>query len=300
MKSAEEEHLSQLQLLTKEKMITAKQKQILFISLVGLSLITFFIVWQIILNRKQNKIKRLHLENELKVQKLEKYNAVAEFEKKATELEMQALRAQMNPHFIFNSLNSINSFILKNNSSEASRYLTKFSKLIRMILQHSQSSMIPLQDELGALHLFIQLEQLRFSNHFEYSIHVPDDLNSATFFVPPLIIQPYVENAIWHGLMPKKGNGRIDIEFVPDEEFVVCKISDDGIGRKKGAEIKQAEGSTYKSLGMRITLERMCLLNKNENGNGNGNPLVSVVDRVLHDGSAGGTIVYIKIPRNYD
>lgn len=123
---------------------------------------------------------------------------------KASELEMQALRAQMNPHFIFNSLNSINMFILENNKLQASEYLSKFSRLVRLILQNSQEAFIPLESELEALQLYLELESLRFENKFEYKIAVDDEVDTTVLKVPPLIIQPYVENAIWHGLMHKK------------------------------------------------------------------------------------------------
>ena len=139
----------------------------------------------------------------------EKERQVAELKQKATELEMQALRAQMNPHFIFNSLNSINRFILQNDRAQASEYLTKFSKLVRMILQNSQASLIPLESELESLELYLNLEAVRFNYHFDYKISVPKDLDISALQVPPLILQPYVENAIWHGLMHKEEKGPI-------------------------------------------------------------------------------------------
>jgi LytS/YehU family sensor histidine kinase len=117
---------------------------------------------------------------------------------------MQALRAQMNPHFIFNSLNSINRFILQNERVQASEYLTKFSRLVRLILQNYQCALIPLESELESLELYLNLEGLRFNYHFDYKISVPKDLDKSALQVPPLILQPYAENAIWHGLMQKK------------------------------------------------------------------------------------------------
>src|SRR6188508_2969786 len=122
-------------------------------------------------------------------------------------MEMQALRAQMNPHFMFNSLNSINNFILKNDPDNASDYLTKFSRLMRLILDNSRSEWVLLENELKALQLYIELEAVRFDNAFKYSMEVTKDVDPETMMVPPLIIQPYVENAIWHGLLHRKEPG---------------------------------------------------------------------------------------------
>ncbi len=214
---------------------------------------------------------------------------------KATELEMQALRAQMNPHFIFNSLTSINRFILKNNKTEASEYLTKFSKLVRMILQNSQAPLIPLESELEALELYLELEALRFDHHFEYDIIIEKDLDVSSLKMPPLIIQPYAENAIRHGLMQKEETGHLDIELFQQGDTLYCKITDDGIGRKKAAELKRKSASKHKSMGMEITADRIVRL---QNLNGNNSP-VTINDLVNADGSAAGTEVIIKLPVIY-
>ena len=137
----------------------------------------------------------------------------AELQQQAAEFKMQTLRTQMNPHFIFNSLNSINRFILENNKPNSSRYLTKFSRLIRMILQNSQNSSISLKSELESLELYLEMETMRFDNHFTYKISVPAELNVSILKVPPLIIQPYVENAVWHGLMHKEEKGELEIDL---------------------------------------------------------------------------------------
>ena len=133
---------------------------------------------------------------------------------------MQALRAQMNPHFIFNSLNSINRFILQNNKAQASEYLTKFSRLVRMILQNSQASYITLESELDALKLYLELEALRFDHRFAYKVNVSKDLDIEVLKVPPLIIQPYAENAIWHGLMHKEEKGNLEIDILMEGDHI--------------------------------------------------------------------------------
>ncbi|HET9824396.1 MAG TPA: histidine kinase, partial [Chitinophagaceae bacterium] len=212
--------------------------------------------------------------------------------KQMVELEMQALRSQMNPHFIFNSLNSINMFILDNNKLQASEYLSKFSTLIRLILQNSQEAFIPLERELEALQLYLELESLRFEQRFEYKIAVGANIDTATLKVPPLIIQPYAENAIWHGLMHKKEKGHLEIEVYREDEILFYKITDDGIGRKKAAELKSKSASTQKSMGMRITADRIAMLQQRDQpGTG-----VKVKDIVLTGGSAGGTEVLLEIP----
>jgi tetratricopeptide (TPR) repeat protein len=274
-KSADELQHAQIDLLGKETVIHVKQKQILIITLVSFFLISLFILLSIHLKRKHEK---------------------AEFQKRAGDLKLQALRAQMNPHFIFNSLNSINSFILNNNKEDASRYLTKFSKLIRLMLHHSQSSLITLQDELDALEIYIAMEKLRFNNHFECSIYVPVEIDPSSYRVPPLIIQPFVENAIWHGLMHKKSKGSLMIEFfVINEKDVFCRITDDGVGRKKSSETQKLPGKTYKSVGMQITKDRIIRTEKSRDVSP-----IKIQDLVNSDGSAGGTSVTIKLPEEYD
>lgn len=220
---------------------------------------------------------------------------LAVLNQKATELEMQALRAQMNPHFIFNSLNSINRFILQNNKAQASEYLTKFSRLVRMILQNSQAPLITLESELESLQLYLELEAVRFDHHFEFTVRIDDDLETDILKVPPLIIQPYAENAIWHGLMHKEEKGHLMIELYQEDEILYCKITDDGVGRKKAAELKSESTSTHKSMGLKITAERIAMMQKENNGT----DTVIINDLIHADGSAAGTQVIIKIPILY-
>jgi LytS/YehU family sensor histidine kinase len=207
-------------------------------------------------------------------------------------MEMQALRAQMNPHFIFNCLNSINRFILKNESEAASDYLTKFSKLIRLILQNSQSKAVPLESELEALRLYMEMEMLRFEGQFTYNISLDPDLEVEDLEVPPLIIQPYVENAIWHGLMHKQDKGHLIVELHRENGTLYCQITDDGVGRKRAAELKSKSASKNKSLGMKITSHRLELINTLSDKD----TTVEVIDLVDCSGDACGTRVVLKIP----
>ncbi len=278
--------------LKEEKLIQSDlQRKFLIIGIAALCLIGFVLVRNLILKRKNEKLR---LEHELKVQQIETEKIKAELQQQAAELEMQALRAQMNPHFIFNSLNSINRFILQNNKTQASGYLTKFSRLVRLILQNSQESLIPLESELEALQLYLELEAVRFDHHFEFKIKVEDDLDVSAIKVPPLIIQPYAENAIWHGLMHKEETGYLEIELFKENDLLCCKINDNGIGRKKASELKSKSVSQHKSMGMQITADRMAILHQKKAIDN----YIMVTDLVLADGSAGGTEVLLKIPVN--
>ncbi|HEV7423780.1 MAG TPA: histidine kinase, partial [Candidatus Paceibacterota bacterium] len=203
---------------------------------------------------------------------------------------------QMNPHFIFNSLNSINWFIQGNNKVKASEYLTKFSKLVRLILQNSKASLIPLESELESLGLYLDLEGMRFDYHFSYKILVPQDMDISMLKVPPLIIQPYVENAIWHGLLHKDEKGQLDIEVTEEDDQLFFRITDNGIGRNQAAVIGSKSATKHKSMGMQITRERIAKLQRL----GAKESSVTINDLLLMDGSSGGTEVIIKIPVMYD
>jgi hypothetical protein len=293
-KMAAYDYEHKIALLDKEKIVQQQQlqqelfqKKVLVGSVIALLLIGTIVFRIIILKRKNEKLR---LENELHIQQLETEKTRAELQRQAAELEMQALRAQMNPHFIFNSLNSINMFILENNKLQASEYLAKFSRLIRLILQNSKEAFISLESELEALQLYIELESLRFDNKFEYKISVDEDIDTTILKVPPLIIQPYAENAIWHGLMHKKEKGHLEIKLYQQDEILFCKITDDGIGRKKAAELK-SKSSTHKSMGIKITKSRIEMMQSNGN-----NKSVEIKDLVYADGSEAGTEVVLRIP----
>jgi ligand-binding sensor domain-containing protein len=226
----------------------------------------------------QRRLNKIRMQHEIVVQK-----------HKAAELEMQALRAQMNPHFIFNCLNSINHFILNNETEAASDYLTKFSRLIRTVLQLSRESEITLQEELDCLNLYIQLEQLRFQKLFQYTIHADENLDLETIRIPPMLLQPFVENAIKHGLTHKDATGYIEVHLYRLDTTLYCKITDNGIGRKNATA---SEPSKHLSMGIRITADRIALLQQNKEPD----TTIQITDLVLPDGTAGGTEVLLKIP----
>ncbi len=207
-------------------------------------------------------------------------------------VELASLRNQMNPHFIFNSLNSIHKYIWENKQEDASEYLTKFSKLVRMIFENSKEKEISLSKELEMLRLYIELEHRRCNNKFDYSIRIDPLVNTQNISIPSMIIQPYVENAIWHGLVQKEGNGNLNINIEQENNRLTCIIEDDGIGRKKAGEIKAQKQDIHKSLGMNITQERLELLS-NQSGN---NASVEIVD--IYNENETGTRVILKLPLN--
>jgi len=229
-----------------------------------------------------------------KNEKLQNERIKFEMQQRASELEMQVLRAQMNPHFIFNSLNSINRFILQNDKLQASEYLTKFSKLVRMILQHSQAILVPLENELDCLRLYLELEALRFDHRFSFKISVAPEIDIEVVKVPPLIIQPYAENAIWHGLMHKEEKGQLDIEIFQENDSLYLKISDNGIGRQQATAIASKSATKHKSMGLRITANRIAM----QSSNGYQSE-VTINDLLYPDGNAAGTEVLIKMPVIY-
>jgi len=192
------------------------------------------------------------------------------FNQRLAQVEMSALRAQMNPHFVFNCLNSINRFILVNEPEAASEYLTKFSRLIRLILDNSRSETVPLDKELDALRLYIEMEAMRFEGRFTYQINIDPTLQPEHLEIPPLLLQPYVENAIWHGLMHRKERGMLWVDISPFENDQIkpspnigclkITIEDNGVGRARAQALKSKSAQEYKSQGMQLTGERIEML----------------------------------------
>jgi two-component sensor histidine kinase len=227
------------------------------------------------------------------VRKKEKLKS--QYEKKLANVEMTALLAQMNPHFLFNSLNSIDSYIIRNESGKASEYLNNFARLMRLILQNSRSNYISLKDELEALDLYLQMEELRFKDKFQYEIKIDKDLDLASIVIPPMLIQPYVENAVWHGLMHKKDGktGKVEINISQQDNNLVCVIQDNGIGRERAQELKaQKTGGRKRSMGMQITKDRIEMINKLYNTTNS----VQIIDLKDEEGKANGTKVELIVP----
>ncbi|MEO7046770.1 MAG: histidine kinase, partial [Ferruginibacter sp.] len=270
----------------------ARRIQIMIIIIICATALVFAaVIINLRLKRKKDRLQKKQLQQELELQTAESKRLEADFTVRSMELEMLALRAQMNPHFIFNCLSSINRFILINNTEAASSYLTKFSRLIRMALQHSEKSMITLEKELEMLRYYLDLERLRFRNIFDYSITFINTIDAATIFVPPLILQPFVENAIWHGLMHKKGGGHLDIALSVEGKILTSIITDNGIGRSEAALLNSKNAEKEKSMGMQITVERLALLNETIDQK----TFFDIGDIVDEEGNTSGTKVELKI-----
>jgi sensor histidine kinase YesM len=242
----------------------------------------------------RTRLRQVQLASQLAQQKNEQQVKEAEFQHKLGDITLSALRSQMNPHFIFNCLNSIKLYAAQNDSKAASDYLTKFSRLIRQMLENSRSDRISLTNEIQSLELYIQMEAMRFKEKLKYAITVDKNIDSDYIEIPPLLIQPYVENAIWHGLMQKEEGGKIAIHLSKNDldDILIATVTDNGIGRKKATEIKSKSATRHKSYGMKVTSERIALINQVYNSN----TTVEVRDLYDETGQAAGTTVVIQIP----
>ncbi|HNE51312.1 MAG TPA: histidine kinase, partial [Chitinophagales bacterium] len=202
---------------------------------------------------------RIQLARKKENEKMQLLRQRTEYEKQLAEIKLKALVAQMNPHFIFNCMNSIQAMILSNQNMEASMYLTKLSRLVRAVLENSVKTFVPLQEVIEKLKLYLELESLRFDQKFNYDIQVKD-VDTYSVEMPAMLIQPYVENSIWHGLLKKEGDKNILILFYKKNNMLVCEIIDNGIGRVKAAELNLKK--QHKSLGTIITQEMFDTLHK--------------------------------------
>ncbi len=213
---------------------------------------------------------------------------LAEANRKISELKVMALRSVMNPHFVFNVLNSIQFFIAKNDRQNAISYLSTFSKLIRTVLTHSVAERIPLTEEINMLKNYIDLEKVRFEDKFTYRFEIDESVELETISIPSLLIQPYIENAILHGLDNKEGEGKLTIRVKTVDDYLLFQIEDNGIGREAAAIIKANKQALHESMGTKLTEERLRVINQNSEHH--------VVFEDLRDGkNVLGTRVTIKI-----
>ncbi len=178
-------------------------------------------------------------------------------------LALKSLRSQMNPHFIFNALNSVNAFISKHDEKSANKYLSDFSKLMRMVMENSQQDFVSLTQEINILELYLSLEHFRFQEKFDYTFTVDPEIDPDAYEVPPMLIQPYIENAVWHGLRYKEEKGMLYVAFHKKEgNGIVITIEDNGIGRKRSAELKTLNQKTGNSTGIKNTVSRIAIINE--------------------------------------
>jgi tetratricopeptide (TPR) repeat protein len=224
--------------------------------------------------------------------KLKEKRRLSELNRKMSEIRQANLRQQMNPHFIFNTLNSIQYYMYQHDKLATNNYLTKFSNLMRKVLDNSQHTSISLADELNALSLYLELETIRFKEKFTYVIKVDDEIDPMLYKVPTMLIQPYVENSICHGLMPMEGKGSVQIDIKMEKDYLLCRIEDNGIGREAAQERKASRGVNHNSLGTQIAASRLNLVNELY-----GTSLkTKYTDLKDMNGEPAGTLVEIHIP----
>ena len=267
----QKKELEKKEILLKEQ---SKRNKLQIFFAVLLALLLFGIIF-LIYNRMQLK-KTLTLQKEL------------------AEYEQKALHLQMNPHFVFNCLGSISSFIVQNGTDSAVKYLSKFSKLMRLTLEYSKESLIPIDKEIESLQNYLELEQLRFNQKFDFVIHKSAAIEDDTA-LPPLLLQPFVENAIIHGLIPKAEKGLITVNFSIENESLICSIEDNGIGFDKSKEIKESLVSVHKSMALDITKKRLEMMEASTSQKAN----VEIKEIKSEKGEILGTKVILNLPLQY-
>lgn len=242
-----------------------------------LGIVLFFIAYGVIRFREKN---------------LEKEKELSETNKRIAEFKLIALRSQMNPHFIFNSLSAIQYFITTNNKESAINYLSKFAKLIRRILENSIHTKILLEDEIDFINRYLEIESLRFENRLEYFIEVDESIDEHNIEIPSMLIQPFIENSIIHGLMNKNGKGIIKINIRNQNNYITCIVEDNGVGRQEAAKIKESKIIEHKSIGMAVTDDRLQILNRDKENKVS----MQIEDLFDESGNPAGTRVVINIP----
>ena len=223
--------------------------------------------------------------------RIHKIEQTSKLKNEIRKFQQHAMTAQMNPHFIFNSLNSIQRFIIENERLIANEYLVKFSGLMRITLENSKKIWVPIDEETKALRLYLELESLRFKSKLNWTLEIGEEIDQSCR-IPTLLIQPFVENSIWHGLMPKKEGGTVTIRIGQQGEDVFCEVVDDGVGRVQAEKLKSREHTTMKSTGMSITQKRLALLHDKSSTAFE----FSIEDRKDLKGNSVGTSVYFTIP----
>ena len=272
-----QELITSNELLNSKVSSTKEINRYLIISFLLLSLLLSLFLYN---KRQKEKLKLSQYKEQLT------YN-----ERIAIEAELNSIRSQMNPHFMFNALNSINEFIQNDSSEDASNYLVKFSRLMRFTLNHSKQKFVNLKEEIDLINLYVELENLRFYKSIDYNLIINTSLNLDNIFIPPMMIQPFVENAIWHGLMAKEKDRKLTLSFSENKQSVTCKIQDNGIGRAASVKQKTLK-SNYKSQGIGLTQRRLELLE-----NIYDKEAQIEIEDIIIEGEAAGTLVKVILPK---
>ena len=270
-----EDSLRQKQIITQTKLDSQqKQKKFYLSGSVLLGLLSLFVF--------------LNFRNQKKINKL----AGDAHSKEKAELELQSLRAQLNPHFMFNSLNAIQELILMEENEKSQSYLARFAKLLRMLLENADKPFIPLQREIDFLRLYLALENLRIPD-LQFSIVVDPNVDTEGTQIPNMILQPYIENAIWHGLSHKKNDRQLQIRISQSNGLTQYEIEDNGVGRRKAAELKSLYRKEHKSKGMELLSKRYKLLAKEY-----GSDIKTEITDVMNNAEVNGTLVSISVPHS--
>jgi Histidine kinase len=271
-KELENKHLEELSQIQKRDIVFKNALLLASIILLSLVTATAFFIYKNFQSKKKRERSALN--------------------QKITETKMESLRAQMNPHFIFNSLNSIENFMMRNERRTASEYLTKFSELIRIMLDSSRTDLVPFLKSLEAIQLYVELERLRFNNKFTFELTIDLALSDGDYMVPPLLIQAYVENAILHGLSQSEADGlKLSITATLQNEYIIYIIEDNGIGREQSAKYKQHNKPFHKSVGTQLTQERIDIFNFQHNAESG----IVITDLYNKNNEPCGTRVQVKI-----
>ena len=271
LKYETEKKEKRIEMLSEENRYTELQLKQNRTFLFGLSGIIFLIILMGLILLRQNKIKS---------------------QQKTLMLEQRLLRSQMNPHFIFNSLSSIQGFMMEKDTRTASKYLSKFAKLIRNILDNSSEEYVPLDKEISTIENYLELQKVRYEGKFDYSIEVDESIEPESVIIPPMLAQPFIENAIEHGIKHKGSKGNIKVGFKLNKQSLIYVVEDDGIGREKAQEIQKKQNTDHKSLATSITQERIKVINKKSKHK----ITLEIIDLKNDEGKGTGTKVVFKVP----
>ncbi|MEO6819602.1 MAG: histidine kinase [Ginsengibacter sp.] len=289
-KQERELQLANVKQLASDKQVTAYQlKQQRMYGYMGIGFLALLFPFLYVTNYQRRKRREVILAKEKSEHQLNE----SLLKNRMSEVSLMALRSQMNPHFIFNCLNSIKLFTMENDTEQATDYISKFSRLIRNMLDNSRSDRVTLASDIDSIKLYIELEAMRFKNKLQHQIEVDKNIDTEFIELPPLLIQPYIENAIWHGLMPKKEGGHINIHISQNiaDNLLLINISDDGIGREAAAVINSNKQHYHKSMGTAVTGERIALINEKYQSKAD----VTITD-LFKNNQPSGTQVTIKLP----
>jgi LytS/YehU family sensor histidine kinase len=251
-------------------------------------LFVFFSILGILYFLYTKKIGQISRKNQLQLDKLN-------LEKNLNQSKLKAIKSQMNPHFFYNALNTLQSYILANEKKQAVEYLSKFSNLTRTILEASEKDFVSIKEEINTLQLYLEIEKARFEKDFSYEITFENNIDVDNIKIPTMLLQPYVENAVKHGLLHKQGVKKLEIHFEKVENLLKISIEDHGIGRRKSEELNAIKNKNHISFATKAMQNRIELLNEFTQTTST----ISFIDKTNQQGKPTGTVVVLTIPISY-